>query len=126
PQQTKLRLVVSRGPLQLLVEEYQDSVRRMANLSVIETSDDVTVRKGLVRLPVEASEVLLDAVEAFDAEAARERIRRKLAAAQAEGGKARQKLGNPSFLEKAPSDVRGKVELQAAEADRRVAAFTQQ
>jgi valyl-tRNA synthetase len=98
----------------------------MANLSMIETSSDGTDRRGLVRLPVEASEVLLDAGEAFDAEAARERIRRKLAAARTEGDKARQKLGNPSFLEKAPADVREKVQTQAAEADRRVAAFTQQ
>jgi valyl-tRNA synthetase len=126
PQQTRLRLVVSPGPLQLLVVEYEDSVRRMANLSIIETSDDNTDRRGLVRLPVEASEVLLDAGEAFDAEAARERIRRKLAAAETDGEKARQKLGNPSFVEKAPADVRAKVEMQAEEADRRVAAFTAQ
>ncbi len=79
-----------------------------------------------MRLPVEASEVLLDAGAAFDAEAARERIRRKLAAARAEGEKARQKLGNPSFVEKAPPDVRAKVEAQAEEADRRGAAFTEQ
>jgi valyl-tRNA synthetase len=126
PQQTRLRLVVSPGPLQLLVEEYEDSVRRMANLSMIETSEDRPDRTGLVRLPVEASEVLLDAGEAFDADAARERIRRKLAAAQTEGDKARQKLGNASFLDKAPADVRSKVEMQAAEADRRVVAFTEQ
>jgi valyl-tRNA synthetase len=126
PHGAALRLVISPGPLQLLVEEYADPVRRMANLSAIETSAGRTDRLGLVRLPVEASEVLLDAGEAFDEEAARERIRRKLAAARAEGEKARLKLGNPSFVEKAPPDVRAKVEAQAEEADRREAAFSEQ
>jgi len=126
PHGTALRLVISPGPLQLLVEEYADSVRRMANLSAIETSAVRTDRRGLVRLPVEASEVLLDAGEAFDEDAARERIRRKLTAARAEGEKARLKLGNPSFVKKAPPDVRAKVEAQAEEADRREAALTEQ
>jgi valyl-tRNA synthetase len=126
PHGAALRLVVSPGPLHVLIEEYADSVRRMANLSAIETSAGDTDRRGLVRLPVEASEVLLDAGASFDAESARERIRRKLAAARAEGEKAGQKLGNPSFVEKAPADVRAKVEAQAEEAERRTAAFTEQ
>jgi valyl-tRNA synthetase len=80
----------------------------------------------MVRLPVEASEVLLDPGDAFDADAARARIERKLAAAGAEAGKAREKLANPSFVQKAPPEVRQKVDLQVEQAERQAAALREQ
>jgi len=123
---TALRLVVPAGPLALLIQEYAEPVRRMAGLSTIDVSDGETDRSAMVRLPVEASEVLLDPGDAFDAEAVRARIERKLAAAGAEAGKAREKLANPSFVQKAPPEVRQKVELQVEEAERQAAALREQ
>jgi len=123
---TALRLVVPAGPLALLIQEYAEPVRRMAGLSTIDVSDGETDRSAMVRLPVEASEVLLDPGDAFAAEAVRARIERKLAAAGAEAGKAREKLANPSFVQKAPPEVRQKVELQVEEAERQAAALREQ
>jgi valyl-tRNA synthetase len=120
---TALRLLVPAGPLFLLIDEYGEPVRRMAVLSSIEESDGATPARGMVRLPVEASEVLLDAGDAFDVAAARSRIERKLASVEAEAGKARQKLANPSFVERAPAEVRDKVASQVEDADRQAAAL---
>jgi valyl-tRNA synthetase len=118
-----LRLLVPAGPLYLLIDEYAEPVRRMAGLSAIEASNGEPTRRGMVRLPVEASEVMLDAGDAFDSEAARERIQRKLTATEAEAEKARSKLANPSFVERAPADVREKVASQVEDAGRQVAAL---
>src|SRR5207247_7773523 len=62
----KLRLLVPAGALLVLIDEYAEPVRRMARLSSIEAFQDEAPRSGVVRLPVEASEVLLDAGDAFD------------------------------------------------------------
>jgi valyl-tRNA synthetase len=123
---TSLRLVVPTGPLALLIEEYLEPVRRMAGLSAVDVSEGESDRRGMVRLPVEASEVLLDPGDGFDADAVRARIERKLAAAGAEAGKAREKLANPSFVQKAPPEVRQKVALQVENAERQAAALREQ
>jgi valyl-tRNA synthetase len=123
---TALRLLVPPGPLALLIQEYAEPVRRMAGLSAIDVSEAEHGRGALVRLPVEASEVLLDPGDAFDADAVRARIERKLAAVVAETAKAGAKLASPSFVQKAPPEVRRKVVLQVEEAERRAAALREQ
>jgi valyl-tRNA synthetase len=123
PPGTALRLLVPAGPLHLLIDEYGEAVRRMAGLSGIEASDGDPGRRGVVRLPVEASEVLLDAGDAFDPDAARARIQRKLVGIEADADKGRAKLANPSFVERAPAEVRQKVESQVEDAERQAAAL---
>jgi valyl-tRNA synthetase len=120
---TALRLLVPAGPLHLLIDEYGEAVRRMARLSGIEASDGEPGRRGMVRLPVEASEVLLDAGDAFDPDAARARIQSKLTSIEADADKGRTKLANPSFVERAPAEVRQKVESQVEDAERQAAAL---
>ena len=119
-------LRVPPGGLQVLLAEYEEPVRRMAGLSAINAMTDGSDRENSIRLLVGAAEIVLEPGEGFNPAVARERLARKLAGAEADRARAAGKLSNPSFAEKAPAEVRAKVEAQVADLDRQAATLREQ
>jgi valyl-tRNA synthetase len=130
PPASPVGLQVPPGALQILLAEYDEPVRRMAGLSAVEVVDgDAAGTEGVddaIRLLVGASQIRLLPGAGFDPAVARKRLSRKLAAAEADRAKAAAKLDNPSFAQKAPAEVRAKVEAQVAESDRQIATLREQ
>jgi len=126
PRSTPTALLVPDGALRVLLAEYDEPVRRLAELSGIEVAPEGAGHEGAIRLLVGTAEILLVPGAGFDPAVARDRLSRKLAAAEADRAKATAKLANPSFAQKAPAEVRTKVEAQVAELDRQAATLRDQ
>ncbi|HXY73189.1 MAG TPA: class I tRNA ligase family protein, partial [Actinomycetota bacterium] len=126
PPQTPIGLAVPDGPLRLLLHEYDEPVRRMAGLSGIVVASGDADGEDTIRLLVGATQLRLQPGAGFDPAVALARLSRKLAAGEADRAKAAAKLANPAFAEKAPVEVRAKVEAQVAELDRQVESLREQ
>ncbi|GAA2354685.1 valine--tRNA ligase [Saccharopolyspora halophila] len=106
------------GVAELGLDEHVPAVRSLAK--VTEPADGFTSSASLeVGLTGGTTTVELDLSGAIDVEAERKRLTKDLAAAEKELSGADKKLGNESFLAKAPADVVDKIKArrETAEAD---------
>jgi valyl-tRNA synthetase len=110
------------------IARHEDAIRALARLS--EPGDDFAMTASLeVALSTGTATVEVDTSGAIDVAAERKRLEKDLAAAQKELKQTEAKLGNQSFLEKAPAAVvekiRGRREVAAADIERITARLEQ-
>jgi valyl-tRNA synthetase len=98
------------------LEEHRDALMRLARLAWIETSQ-APVSRGSLQLVVDEAILALPLAGVIDLEQERQRLDKELAKAVAEVARFDQKLANPKFLDRAPSEVVEEQRLRRAEAE---------
>jgi valyl-tRNA synthetase len=118
PAAAKLALHVrDAGPTTLArLEEHRDALMRLARLARIEPSQ-APVPRGSLQLVVDEAIFALPLAGVVDLEQERQRLDKELAKAAAEVARFDQKLANPKFLDRAPSEVVEEQRLRRAEAE---------
>ncbi len=97
-----------------LVRIHEGMLRALAALSGVELVDEVP-QQGWSRLVAGQAEIYLPVADLVDVDAERSRLTREVDAAAEHAGKARAKLENPSFVERAPGEVVDRTRRQLAE-----------
>jgi valyl-tRNA synthetase len=118
PAASKLVLQVrDAGPTTLArLAEHRDAMMRLARLARIETSQAPALR-GSLQLVVDEAIFALPLAGVIDLDQERQRLDKELAEAEAEIARFDQKLANPKFLDRAPSEVVEEQRLRRAEAE---------
>ncbi|MFO1037319.1 MAG: valine--tRNA ligase [Geminicoccaceae bacterium] len=117
PAAAKLRLVAyhAADTTRARLDRHAEALIRLARLERIEigTGD---VPKGSLQVVVDEATLALPVGDVVDLEQERQRLRKEIDKMIAEIGKIEQKLGNPSFVERAPADVVEEQQTRRAEA----------
>jgi valyl-tRNA synthetase len=118
PAAAKLALQVrDAGPMTLArLEDHRDALMRLARLACVETSQAPAVR-GSLQLVVDEATFALPLAGVIDLDQERQRLDKELAKAEAEISRFDQKLANPKFLDRAPSEVVEEQRLRRADAE---------
>ncbi len=95
--------------------QYQPILQRLARLS--EASVATTVPAGSIQLVVDEATAVLPIANLIDVAAERVRLEKEVTRLAAEIGKMDQKLGNPSFVERAPEEVVDELRERKRDAD---------
>jgi valyl-tRNA synthetase len=86
------------------LEVHRDAILRLARLASIETAEDAATR-GAVQVVHDEATVVLPVAEFVDLDQERTRLAREIDRIGGDIGRIEKKLGNPSFVDKAPAEV---------------------
>jgi valyl-tRNA synthetase len=117
PNQRIEAVVGAAGAAAGLVERQAEELKALARLSDVRVGEHPA---GWSRVIADDVDVYLPLGDVIDADAERARIERDIDEATKLADRARAKLGNPKFIEGAPSDVVEKVRGQLAEHEARI------
>ena len=106
PPATQLRLVVkdSNSVTASRIETHREILTKLARLSAVEFDDQASA-KGALQIVVDEATYILPLAGVLDVAAEKQRLAKEIAKLKGEIGKLDAKLGNDSFIAKAPPEV---------------------
>ncbi len=121
-----IRVVERRPQVRPAVLAFEPEIRRLAGVGTIAFVPEGDETTGCVRLLVRGEQVLIPVGDLFDVEAELTRLRRRLAEAEADRDRARDKLANGAFRSKAPAEVVAAEESKLQRAEREATSLGEQ
>ncbi|MBI3647950.1 MAG: valine--tRNA ligase [Actinobacteria bacterium] len=124
----ELRIVVAgqQPPLWHPVSLLRGEILRLTGSSSIDFAPESTDTTGCARLFVQGERILIPIGELLDLDVERARLRKRLDEAEADGERARRKLGSEGFRAKAQPEVVEAEELKLQKAGREIASLREQ
>jgi valyl-tRNA synthetase len=107
------------GLLSLLAAN-RDPIVRLARVSPLEVRQSGERPKGSAAAVVQGAEVLVPLLGVIDLDAERKRLEKEVGKLQKDREACEKRLGNPSFVERAPADVVAKERERVAELDEKL------
>ena len=107
PATAKVDVLVSaeRAELAELVDEKRETLLELVGGSTVRVGTKIEAPHGSARQVVEDGEIYVPLADLIDVDSERARLAKELATVAGDLARTNSKLGNPTFLERAPQDV---------------------
>ncbi len=101
----EVRMVVTDGEIQLVIEEMRSQIVRLARLSKLDIVQQVSSEQGYARAVLSGAEIEVVLEGLIDVDVERERLKRELGKLRSEQDGLDRRLDNPDFIARAAPDV---------------------